>query len=140
MIDVNMWGPMSTIHEALPGMIERGSGRIVNLSSQLAHVGWEDFAVYAATKAFLLALTKSIAKEVGRYGITVNAVCPGSIVTDMNRTSDPEGRARRAATEIPLRRMGDPADVAAAVAYLASPDGGFVTGQCIDVNGGLVTA
>jgi 3-oxoacyl-[acyl-carrier protein] reductase len=85
MIDVNVWGPLVLTHAVLPTMIRQGSGRIVCLSSQLGHVGGENFAVYSGTKGFLLAFVKSLAREVGQFGITVNAVCPGSIVTDMNR-------------------------------------------------------
>lgn len=138
MIGVNVRGALHTARAALAHMTARGSGRIVNLSSQMAHAGGENFAVYAGTKAFLVAWTKSLAREVGRFGVTVNAVCPGSIVTDMNsRTYTPE-RQKAVAAGLPLRRMGAPDDVAAAVAFLASPDGQFVTGQCVDVNGGSV--
>lgn len=141
MIGVNVMGPLWLTRALLPGMVERGFGRVINLSSQLGHVGGENFAVYSGTKAFHLAFTKSLAREVGRHGITVNCVCPGSIVTDMNRHiyPTPERQAKRAA-ELPLRRLGDPDDVAAAVVYLASDDAGFVTGQCLDVNGGATMA
>jgi 3-oxoacyl-[acyl-carrier protein] reductase len=137
-VDTNVWGVLVPTHEALPAMLERGGGRIINVSSQQAHVGWENFAVYAGTKGFILAFTKSLAREVGPRGITVNAVCPGPIVTDMNRANTPPERERAIAASVPLRRMGDPEDVAAAAAFLASSDGAFITGQCIDVNGGRV--
>lgn len=138
MLAVNVHGALHTTHAVLPHMIERGAGRIVNVSSQMAHSGGENFAVYAGTKGFLLAWTKSLAREVGRFGVTVNAVCPGSIVTDMNRGTYTPQRQAEVAASLPLRRMGDPEDVAAAVAYLAAQDGGFLAGQCIDVNGGSV--
>lgn len=141
MLSTNIWGTMIPMQAALKSMIERGEGgKVINLSSQMAHVGWENFAVYAATKAYILTLTRSVAKEVGQYGITVNSVCPGPIITDMNRANTPPEREAQISAAVPLRRMGDPEDVAAAVAYLASDDGKFVTGQCVDVNGGLVTA
>jgi len=140
MIDVNIYGILTLTRALLPSMIARTGGRIINLSSQLGHVGAENFAVYSGTKGFVLMYTKSLAREVGRYGITVNAICPGGIITDMNRhLTSPERRAARAA-ELPLRRFGDPDDVARAAVYLASEDGRFVTGQCVDVNGGSTMA
>lgn len=138
MIDVNIYGTLTLTRALLPSMIKRGSGRIINLSSQLGHVGAENFAVYSGTKGFVLAFTRSLAREVGQYGITVNAVCPGSIVTDMNRPIYPPERQRARAAELPLRRLGDPDDIAMAALYLASDAGRFMTGQCLDVNGGSV--
>jgi NAD(P)-dependent dehydrogenase (short-subunit alcohol dehydrogenase family) len=138
MIDVNVYGTLTLTRALLPSMTGRGSGRIINLSSQLGHVGGENFAVYSGTKGFVLAFTRSLAREVGRYGITVNAICPGAIVTDMNRSIYPPERQRTRAAELPLRRMGDPDDIARAALYLASDDGRFVTGQCLDVNGGSI--
>ncbi len=140
MVDVNVTGVLCLTHALLPSMIERRFGRIVCLASQLAHVGGEKFAVYAGTKGFLLAFTKSLAREVGPYNITVNAVCPGSIVTDMNRHIYPPERQVARAAELPLRRLGEPADVAEAVLFLAAESGRFVTGQCVDVNGGATMA
>jgi 3-oxoacyl-[acyl-carrier protein] reductase len=138
MIDVNIHGTLTLTRALLPSMIDRRGGRIINLSSQLGHVGSANFAVYSGTKGFVLAFTRSLAREVGEYGITVNAICPGSIVTDMNRGIYPPERQRARAAELPLRRLGDPDDVAKAALYLASDDGRFMTGQCLDVNGGSV--
>ena len=136
MIDVNVYGTLAVTHALLPSMVERRYGRIICLASQLGHVGGENFAVYSGTKGFILGFTKSLAREVGPHGITVNAVCPGSIVTDMNRAIfPPELQAARAA-ELPLRRLGDAVDVAEAVLFLAAESGRFVTGTCVDVNGG----
>ena len=140
MIDVNIWGILTLTRALLPSMIARTGGRIINLSSQLGHVGAENFAVYSGTKGFVLMYTKSLAREIGRYGITVNAICPGGIVTDMNRHLMSPGRRAARTTELPLRRLGDPDDVARAAVYLASEDGRFVTGQCVDVNGGATMA
>jgi NAD(P)-dependent dehydrogenase (short-subunit alcohol dehydrogenase family) len=138
MINVNIYGILTLTRAVLPSMIARGGGRIINLSSQLGHVGAENFAVYSGTKGFVLAFTRSLAREVGRHGITVNAICPGSIVTDMNRAIYPPDRQRARAAELPLRRLGVPDDVATAALYLASDEGRFMTGQCLDVNGGSV--
>jgi 3-oxoacyl-[acyl-carrier protein] reductase len=139
-IQTNIYGMLNTISAALPGMLRSRRGRIICTASQLAHVGGERFAIYSGTKAFVLAFVKSVAREVGPQGITVNAVCPGSIVTEMNATTyTPEKQAERAAT-LPLRHLGSPDDIASAVAYLASDDGAFVTGQCVDVNGGATMA
>jgi NAD(P)-dependent dehydrogenase (short-subunit alcohol dehydrogenase family) len=140
MIDTNVYGTLALTHAVLPSMIAQQGGRVICLSSQLGHVGGENFAVYSGTKAFVLAFTKSLAREVGRYGITVNAVCPGSILTDMNRAIFPPERQAARAAELPLRRMGDPEDVAQAVLFLAADSGRFVTGQCVDVNGGATMA
>lgn len=138
MIDVNIYGTLTLTRALLPAMIKRGWGRVINLSSQLGHVGSDKFAVYSGTKGFILAFTRSLAREVGQYGITVNAVCPGGIVTDMNRAIYPPERQRTRAAELPVRRMGDPDDIAMAALYLASDDARFMTGQCLNVNGGSV--
>jgi NAD(P)-dependent dehydrogenase (short-subunit alcohol dehydrogenase family) len=136
MLDVNVWGTLRLTHALLPALRASGRGRVINLSSQLGHVGGENFAVYSGTKGFILAFTKSLARELGPYGITVNAICPGSIITDMNRGIYPPERQAQRARELPLRRMGDPDDIAAAALYLASDEARFMTGQCVDVNGG----
>jgi NAD(P)-dependent dehydrogenase (short-subunit alcohol dehydrogenase family) len=138
MIDVNVYGTLTMTRALLPSMIEQGSGRIINLSSHFGHLGAENFAVYSATKGFVLLFTRSLAREVGRYGITVNAICPGTILTDMTSPFYPPERQRARAAELPLRRLGDPNDIAGAALYLASDDGRHVTGQCLDVNGGSV--
>ena len=140
MLDVNIFGGLALTHALLPRLAERGQGRVICLASQLGHVGGENFAVYAGTKGFVLAFVKSLAREVGRLGITVNAVCPGSIVTDMNRAIYPPERQTARAAELPLRRMGEPRDVAEAVLFLAADSGRFITGQCVDVNGGATMA
>ena len=139
-IDTNVYGVLALTHAVLPAMVEQRRGRVVCLASQLGHVGGEKFAVYSGTKGFILAFVKSLAREVGRVGVTVNAVCPGSIVTDMNRHIFPPERQQARAAELPLRHMGDPSDVAEAVLFLAAESGRFVTGQCVDVNGGATMA
>jgi len=91
---------------------------------------------YAAAKAGMIGFSKSLAREVGSRGITVNVVAPGFVETDMTRAMDDEQRAKLA-DQIPLRRLGEPADIAAAVLYLASPGAGYVTGETLSVNGGM---
>ncbi len=138
-IEVNIFGPLRLTRRLLPAMIAQGGGRIINLSSQLAPTGGNGMAVYSGTKGFILSWTKSLAQEVGQYGINVNAIGPGSIVTDMNLAlyPDEEARTRRAA-ELPLRRMGSPRDVAACALFLASDASNFLTGQMLGPNGGNV--
>ena len=138
-LEVNIFGPLRLTRALLPHMIGRGQGRIINLSSQLAPTGGSGMAVYSGTKGFILSWTKSLAQEVGQYGINVNAIGPGSIVTDMNLAlyPDEEARARRA-SELPLRRMGSPRDVAECALFLASDASNFLTGQMLGPNGGNV--
>ena len=122
---------------ALPTMIAQKSGRIVLISSMWGQTGGACEAAYSAAKAGLLGLGKSLAKEVGPSGITVNVVSPGVIETDMNAHLSP-GDLRSLADETPLGRMGRPGEVAAAVSFLCSDDAGFITGADLPVNGGLV--
>jgi NAD(P)-dependent dehydrogenase (short-subunit alcohol dehydrogenase family) len=136
-IGLNIWAPLRVTHAVLPGMIAQGHGKIINISSQLALRPWDRGAVYAGTKGFLLSWTKSLAAEAGPHGITVNAIGPGSIVTDMNKDIFPDPAAERAkAAELPLRRLGRPADVAGVAVFLASAAGDFMTGQMLGINGG----
>jgi 3-oxoacyl-[acyl-carrier protein] reductase len=117
-------------------MMKQRQGRIINITSVVGAMGGAGQTNYAAAKAGVIGFTKSLAKEVGSRNITVNAVAPGFIDTDMTRAVD---EAQRAAwmTIIPLGRFGDPADVAAAVTYLASPAAAYLTGQTLHVNGGM---
>jgi NAD(P)-dependent dehydrogenase (short-subunit alcohol dehydrogenase family) len=138
-IEVNVFGPMRVTRAVLPGMIERRYGKVVNVASQLALIGWNRGAVYSGTKGFLLTWTKSLAREVGQYNINVNAIGPGSIVTDMNRDiyPSPEAAAQRA-TALPLRRLGSTRDVGECALFLASDASNFLTGQMLGPNGGNV--
>ncbi len=141
MFDVNVMGTLLCSRHALPPMIEQKGGRIINLSSQLAQraVGGGGFAAYAATKGAIESLTRALAAEVGAHGITVNAIAPGGIETDMNReVMTDEYRARRLA-ELPLRRFGRVDDVAYCAVILASDDAGYLTGQILHPSGGWVT-
>jgi 3-oxoacyl-[acyl-carrier protein] reductase len=122
-------------------MIEQKGGRIINLSSQLAQraVGGGGFAAYAATKGAIESLTRALASEVGPHGITVNAIAPGGIETDMSRdVMTEEYRARRLA-ELPLRRFGRVEDVAYCALVLAADDAGYLTGQILHPSGGWVS-
>jgi len=140
MLTTNVTGTMLCTRAALPPMIERRYGRIVNLSSQLARagVGTGGFAAYAATKGAVEAFTRALAHEVGEHGITVNAIAPGGIDTDMSRAvMTPEYRARRM-KELPVRHLGTLDDVAYCALVLADEAGGYLTGQVLQPNGGWV--
>ena len=140
MFAVNVTGTMLCTRHALPGMVERKYGRIINLSSQLAQrsLGAGGFAAYAATKGAVEAFTRAMAHEVGPHGITVNAIAPGGIETDMSRdVMSAEYRARRL-SELPLRRFGSVEDVACCAVFLAAEDAGYLTGQILHPSGGWV--
>jgi 3-oxoacyl-[acyl-carrier protein] reductase len=138
-IEVNIFGMLRVTRALLPAMIERRAGKIINLSSQLAPVGGDGMAVYSGTKGFILSWTKSLAREVGRYNINVNAIGPGTIPTDMNRHLYPDEEAmNRRAAQVPLRRMGRPRDVAECALFLASEASNYLTGQMLGPNGGNV--
>jgi 3-oxoacyl-[acyl-carrier protein] reductase len=142
MFGVNVTGTMLCTYYALPGMIERRHGRIINLSSQLAQRAVNPsggFAGYAATKGAIESFTRALSAEVGQHGITVNAIAPGGIETDMSKNvMTPEYRARRLA-ELPVRRFGSVEDVAYCAAFLAADEAGYLTGQILHPSGGWVT-
>jgi 2-hydroxycyclohexanecarboxyl-CoA dehydrogenase len=140
LIAVNLKGVLHCSRAVVPGMIERRSGRVVNISSDAGRVGSSGESVYSAAKAGILGFTKTLAREVARYGITVNAVCPGPTETPLLAEIAGEGNdgyVEALKRQIPLRRLGRPEDVAGAVAFLASDDAGFITGQTLSVSGGL---
>ena len=142
-LGVNLRGTIAVTHAVLTGMQERGRGRIVNVASEAGRVGSQGSAIYSAAKAGVIGLTKTVARESARYGITCNAVAPGPIETPllMGAPDQLGDLGRRlvdgmvAATA--MRRIGQPGEVAAAVAYLASDDASYVTGQTLGVSGGL---
>jgi 3-oxoacyl-[acyl-carrier protein] reductase len=120
----------------LKGMMKARSGRIVNITSVVGLIGNPGQANYAAAKAGILGFTKSLAREVGSRGITANAIAPGFIDTDMTRALGEAQRSELTA-QIPLGRLGQPADIAAAVSFLCSADGAYITGETLHVNGGM---
>lgn len=140
LIAVNLYGPLRTTKAFLPGMVEQGWGRIVNISSDAGRVGSSGEGVYSACKGGQIAFTKTIAREVARSGVTVNCVCPGPTDTPPVRRTLAEGGEKymqALVRAIPMRRLGQPEDIAAAVAYLVSEEAGFVTGQTLSVSGGM---
>jgi 2-hydroxycyclohexanecarboxyl-CoA dehydrogenase len=141
-IAINLVGQMNCVKAVLPGMIERGFGRIVNISSDAGRVGSSGEAVYSAAKAGVIGFSKTIAREVARHRICVNVVCPGPTETNL-LAEIAEGNPRLVESlskAIPFGRLGQPEDIAGAVAFLASEDAGFITGQTLSVSGGLTMA
>ncbi|MBV9335904.1 MAG: SDR family oxidoreductase [Solirubrobacterales bacterium] len=144
-IELNYKGCLRVCRRVVPGMVEREYGRVVNISSDAARVGSSLEAVYAGAKAGQVAFGKTLAREVARRGVTVNSVCPGPTETPLLEGMLGAGEAsakmvdalRRA---VPMRRLGQPDDVAGAVAFLASEQAGFITGQTLSVSGGLTMA
>ncbi|MGE5669165.1 MAG: SDR family NAD(P)-dependent oxidoreductase [Betaproteobacteria bacterium] len=136
LIALNLVGPMTLTKALLPRMLERKSGRIVNIASDAGRVGSLGETVYAGAKGGLIAFTKSLARETARYGINVNCVCPGPTDTPLLRAV-PEGHLEAFKKAIPLRRFGLPSEVADAVAFFAGDRSTYVTGQVLSVSGGL---
>jgi 3-oxoacyl-[acyl-carrier protein] reductase len=137
-IDVNLNGTFHCCRAAIRALMKaKETGRIINLTSITAETGSAGQAPYVAAKAGVIGLTKTLAREYASRGVTVNAVSPGYIDTDMTAAELPEARRAELLKSIPLGRVGKPEDVAAAVAYLAGPAASYVTGQVLRVNGGL---
>jgi 3-oxoacyl-[acyl-carrier protein] reductase len=135
---VNLTAPFIFSRAVLPAMIRKGQGRIVNITSMWGLVGASCEVHYSATKAGLIGFTKALAKEVGPSGITVNAIAPGVIETDMNRAlSEEDLSALR--EETPLSRLGKPEEIARAALFLCSEDAGFITGEIMNISGGFIT-
>jgi 3-oxoacyl-[acyl-carrier protein] reductase len=135
-LNINLAGAFRCIQQVLPGMMRNRWGRIVNISSVVGQAGSAGQANYAASKAGLIGLTKALAQEMASRGITVNAVAPGYIATDMTKDLAEEVKQKIMAS-IPMARMGRPEDIAAAVKFLASEDAAYITGQVLAVNGGM---
>ena len=138
-VDTNLKGAFNFIQAVMRPMIKQRGGRIINIASVAGLMGNAGQANYAASKAGLIGLSKTLARELAGRGITVNAVAPGFIKTDMTDVL-PEAIKTGVLTQIPMGRFGDPEDIAAAVAFLASADAKFITGQTLTVDGGMVMA
>jgi 2-hydroxycyclohexanecarboxyl-CoA dehydrogenase len=148
-VNINFWGIVNCTRAVLDHMIERKYGKIVSIGSDAGRMGEYREAVYAACKGGVIALSKSLARELGRYGININVVCPGVTVPEnpeyagelsmwkgpMSQVFTPEAQ-EKAAKAYPLRRLGKPEDIASAVVFLASDKASFITGQTISVSGG----
>ena len=138
-LDTNLTSVYRASKAVMRGMMKARRGRIVNIASVIGVTGNAGQANYAAAKAGIIAFSKSLAKEIGSRGITVNVVAPGFIATDM--TADLPEQARQAMLgQIALGRLGEPADIARAVAFLAGPGASYITGETLHVNGGMYMA
>jgi 3-oxoacyl-[acyl-carrier protein] reductase len=135
-LQTNLSGAFYAIQQVLPGMMRERWGRIINISSVVGEMGNPGQANYVASKAGLIGLTKSLAQEVGSRNITVNAVAPGFVETDMTHGLTPELK-QKMIDQTPLKRIGKPEEIATAVKFLASDEAGFITGHVLDVNGGI---
>lgn len=142
LININLVGALNMHYAVLPGMVERNYGRVVNVSSDAGRGGSSGEAVYGACKAGLIALSKSLAREHARQGITLNTVCPGPTETAlldnfMAEAANPEKLAKAFERAVPMGRLGQADDIPGAILFLSSDDAAFVTGQTISVSGGL---
>ena len=138
-IGINLYGVLNTMKAVLPVMAEQGAGSVVNISSDAGRVGSSGEAVYSAAKGGVIAFTKSTAREMARKQVRVNVICPGPSDTQLfaEFAGDNQGLRDALTKAIPLRRLGQPSDVAGAVAFFASDDSVYVTGQTLSVSGGL---
>jgi 2-hydroxycyclohexanecarboxyl-CoA dehydrogenase len=145
-LDINFKGALRVIKAALPGMVDRRFGRVINIGSDAGRVGSSLEAVYSGAKGGLIAFTKTLAREVASHGITANTVCPGPTDTPLLRKfidgsgQDGEKVVGGLVRAVPMRRLGTPEDIGPAVAFLASDAAGFITGQTLSVSGGLTMA
>ena len=145
LIAINLTGALNMHYAVLTGMVERKAGRIVNVASDAARVGSSGEAVYAACKGGLVAFSKTLAREHARHNITVNVICPGPTDTALlagvaEGAANPEKLIEAFTRAIPLGRLGQPDDLAAAIAFLGSDEASFITGQVLSVSGGLTMA
>jgi 2-hydroxycyclohexanecarboxyl-CoA dehydrogenase len=145
LLDINLRGPLNMHHIVVPGMMQRGRGRVINISSDAARVGSSGESVYSACKGGIISFSKTLARELARKGVTVNVVCPGPTDTPILRGFLGEGEAGQKVYDalvraIPMKRVGQPADIPGIVAFLASDEAAFITGQVISVSGGLTMA
>ena len=145
-LDINFKGALRVCHTVVTGMVERGFGRVINIGSDAGRVGSSLEAVYSGAKGGIIAFTKTLAREVATKGVTVNTVCPGPTDTPaLRKFADSSGEDADKviggmARSVPMKRLGSPADVAAAVAFFASDAAEYITGQTLSVSGGLTMA
>lgn len=144
-LDVNFKGALRVIKAVVPGMTERGFGRVINIGSDAGRVGSSLESVYSGAKGGIIAFTKTLAREVAAKGVTANTVCPGPTDTPaLRKFADGAGDAEKVISgmtrAVPMRRLGTPEDIGPAVAFLASDGAGFITGQTLSVSGGLTMA
>ena len=137
-LDVNVLGTVATMRAFVPGMVEQGWGRVVNFASMAGKDGNPNLSIYSASKAAVIALTKSAGKELAQTGVLVNAIAPAVISTPMNATTEPAALAHITSL-IPMRRVGRPEEVAELVAWLTSEKVSFSTGAVYDISGGRAT-
>jgi len=147
-IDINLTGVFLTNQVIAPIMMKQESGSIINLSSMAGKTSWPASAEYSASKSGVIGLTRSVAMELAPYGATVNAVCPGNTLTDMVRNVavkvgaldglSGEGWLKQRAMDCPMKRLAEPWEIAGVIAFLASEDSRYLTGQAIEVDGGLI--
>lgn len=145
LLEVNLRGPLNMHHIVVPGMVQRGRGRVISISSDAARVGSSGESVYSACKGGIISFSKTLARELARKGITVNVVCPGPTDTPILRGFLGEGESGQKVYDalvraIPMKRVGQPDDIPGIVVFLASDEASFITGQVISVSGGLTMA
>ena len=141
-ISINLVGAMNLLHCVLPGMVARGGGKVVSIASDAGRVGSSGEAPYSACKGGIIALTKTLSRELASKGVRLNTVCPGLTETGMlaefmKGAGNPDKLAEAYRRAVPIGRLGKPEDIAGAVLFLASDDAEFITGQTISVSGGL---
>jgi 2-hydroxycyclohexanecarboxyl-CoA dehydrogenase len=145
-LDINFKGALRVTHTVVPGMVERGFGRVINIGSDAGRVGSSLEAVYSGAKGGIIAFTKTLAREVATKGVTANTVCPGPTDTPaLRKFADSSGEEADKviggmARSVPMKRLAEPSDIAAAVAFFASDAAGYITGQTLSVSGGLTMA
>lgn len=137
---VNARSMIATMQAVVPSMIDGGGGRVVNMASMAAKLGTPGESAYAASKAAVVALSRIAAKEFGAHGITVNSICPGYVLTEMGADTRDEQQVATWSAMSPLGRLGQPEEIASMVAYLASDESSYVTGQALNVTGGMCTS
>jgi 2-hydroxycyclohexanecarboxyl-CoA dehydrogenase len=141
-IAINLVGPMNLLHCVLPGMVERGGGKVVNIASDAGRVGSSGEAPYSACKGGIIALGKTLSRELATKGVRINTVCPGLTETGMleafmQGAGNPDKLREAYRRAVPIGRLGKPEDIPGAVLFLSSDDADFITGQTISVSGGL---